>query len=204
MKEYFTQSMAWLHLWGGLLPGWMLFVIFFAGTLTCFDKEISHWMRPATHASSTVEPFSYDRSIQHLNTLAPNAEGWWLRGPAKREPLPVVGWINKDRPFEHRVLEADGRQVLANNTLGGELFFDLHYRLGISSDLGIWLVGAAGDPGSPGLLPDAAEGHVAIPADLRARLAEGVVLAVTDEPPGGSPVTGPTGAVHATGAITKG
>ena len=39
------QSMAGLHTWGGLLPSWLLFVILFAGTLACFDKELERWMR---------------------------------------------------------------------------------------------------------------------------------------------------------------
>ena len=43
------QSMAGLHTWGGLLPSWLLFVIIFAGTIACFDKELSRWMRPALH-----------------------------------------------------------------------------------------------------------------------------------------------------------
>lgn len=144
MKDFFTQSMAWLHTWGGLVPGWVLFVIFFAGTLTCFDKEISHWMRPATHAASSAGQFSYDRSIQHLQAIAPDAHSWWLRGGKEREPLPVIGWVNEDQPYEYRLLEADGGKLLGNNTEGGEFFFKLHYRLGITSSLGIWLVGIAG------------------------------------------------------------
>ena len=49
MKNTFSQSMAWLHTWGGLIVGWVLFAIFLGGTLACFDKELDYWMRPALH-----------------------------------------------------------------------------------------------------------------------------------------------------------
>src|SRR5690606_18639031 len=46
------QSMSSLRTWGGLLPIWLLFVVIFTGTLSCYDKELEHWMRPALHGSS--------------------------------------------------------------------------------------------------------------------------------------------------------
>ena len=46
MTKTFTQSMAWLHTWGGLLAGWLLFAVFLTGTLAVFDQEIDHWMHP--------------------------------------------------------------------------------------------------------------------------------------------------------------
>jgi uncharacterized iron-regulated membrane protein len=36
MKEGFRQSMAWLHTWSGLLVGWVLFMVFAAGTASYF------------------------------------------------------------------------------------------------------------------------------------------------------------------------
>ncbi|WP_326490623.1 PepSY domain-containing protein [Sphingobium sufflavum] len=42
----FLQSMAWLHGWVGLLPGWLLLLIFLFGTTAFLQQEISAWMRP--------------------------------------------------------------------------------------------------------------------------------------------------------------
>ncbi|HAQ85700.1 MAG TPA: hypothetical protein DCR78_04585, partial [Pseudomonas sp.] len=84
--------MAGLHTWGGLLPSWLLFVILFAGTLACFDKEIERWMRPALHvpATSTIDA---DNVRQWLNA---HVEGplhaYWLHGPTEREPYWKLGW----------------------------------------------------------------------------------------------------------------
>ena len=33
MKNTFSQAMAWLHTWAGLVIGWLLFVIFVGGTI---------------------------------------------------------------------------------------------------------------------------------------------------------------------------
>ena len=46
MKNGFRQSMAWLHTWTGLLVGWLLLLIFMAGTASYYREEISRWMRP--------------------------------------------------------------------------------------------------------------------------------------------------------------
>ena len=51
MKNTFTQSMAWLHTWAGLIFGWLLFAIFVTGTLAVFDKELDHWMQPEIPAT---------------------------------------------------------------------------------------------------------------------------------------------------------
>lgn len=40
------QSMAWLHTWSGLLPGWVVYLVFLFGTAAFFDQEINNWMRP--------------------------------------------------------------------------------------------------------------------------------------------------------------
>lgn len=65
----------------------------------------------------------------------------------------------------------------------------------------VWLIAAGADaPISLGVLPDSGESRVQLPADLAGLLA-GATLAISDEPPGGSPTGQPTGAVLATGAV---
>ncbi|WJH42083.1 anti-sigma factor [Aliirhizobium terrae] len=66
--------------------------------------------------------------------------------------------------------------------------------------LELWLVPDGGQPPiSLGILPQAGEGAVDIPADMRPRLREGVTFAVSVEPFGGSPTGQPTGPVIASG-----
>ena len=49
MKGSFFRSMTWLHTWVGLLVCWLLYLIFFAGTLSFFRDEMSIWSQPAVH-----------------------------------------------------------------------------------------------------------------------------------------------------------
>tara|TARA_R110002033_G_scaffold2579_3_gene17427 strand:- start:359 stop:1030 length:672 start_codon:yes stop_codon:yes gene_type:complete len=64
--------------------------------------------------------------------------------------------------------------------------------------LQLWLIAGDAAPVSLGVLPD--QDRVVIPAP--AGLTAGVVLAVSDEPPGGSPTGQPTGAVLAAGPLS--
>ena len=68
--------------------------------------------------------------------------------------------------------------------------------------LELWLIAGDAAPVSLGLLPDALRGRLSVEEGLRASL-EGGVLAISDEPPGGSPTGAPTGDVLAVGQITN-
>jgi len=67
----------------------------------------------------------------------------------------------------------------------------------------LWVI-AEGNPVpvSLGVLPEAANAVVQVPEALRTVL-PGAVLAISDEPPGGSPMEGPSGTVLATAALTE-
>lgn len=67
--------------------------------------------------------------------------------------------------------------------------------------LELWALTAADAPAvSLGLLEDSAEGVVTLPPALRA-IAGQLTLAISDEPPGGSPTGQPTGSVLALGSL---
>ncbi|WP_158234153.1 anti-sigma factor [Oceaniglobus indicus] len=67
--------------------------------------------------------------------------------------------------------------------------------------LELWLIAPGADaPVSLGVLPDDPKVTVTIPEDLRDVL-RGSTLALSDEPPGGSPTGAPTGSVLAAGAL---
>jgi anti-sigma-K factor RskA len=67
--------------------------------------------------------------------------------------------------------------------------------------LQLWAIAGDAAPVSLGVLPDDATVAVILPDDLRAQVGD-VVLAVSDEPPGGSPTGAPTGAVLAVGQVS--
>lgn len=68
--------------------------------------------------------------------------------------------------------------------------------------LELWLIEGEAAPVSLGVLPEEDRARLVVAQDLRARL-DGAVLAVSDEPPGGSTTGLPTGDVLAVGQITN-
>lgn len=64
----------------------------------------------------------------------------------------------------------------------------------------LWLIPPGDAPVSLGLLPEQNTSRIALPEALRPRVS-GATLAVSDEPPGGSPTGAPTGAVLAAGEL---
>jgi anti-sigma-K factor RskA len=67
----------------------------------------------------------------------------------------------------------------------------------------LWLIPGDGRPRPIGMIAASAPMRVAPPARLVAALREGAVLAVSIEPPGGSPTGLPTGPVIATGKLIR-
>jgi len=67
--------------------------------------------------------------------------------------------------------------------------------------LELWLIAGDAAPVSLGVLPPNPGFTLAVSEDLATRIDDGAVLAVSDEPAGGSPTGQPTGAVLATGEI---
>jgi uncharacterized iron-regulated membrane protein len=141
MRGTFTQSMAWLHTWAGLIVSWVLFVIFLGGTLACFDKELDYWMRPALHQLAPG-PISLDAAAATLRSMAPHAETLYLTPPSARDPS-IHGFVfEPGKPYIDVALNPrDGTLIPA--TVGGAFFFDLHYSLQ-AGELGVYLVGLAG------------------------------------------------------------
>jgi anti-sigma-K factor RskA len=68
-------------------------------------------------------------------------------------------------------------------------------------DFQLWLIQGKNAPISLGVLPAQDKGIIKLSDDLKAKLS-GSILAISDEPAGGSPTGQPTGAVLATGAMT--
>ena len=89
MKGSFRKSMSWLHTWGGLSVGWVLYFMFITGTAGYFVSEIDHWMKPETpHMNSTVEHSQLLVLAQkYLVKAAPDAKFWRIYLPSERDRI---------------------------------------------------------------------------------------------------------------------
>lgn len=67
--------------------------------------------------------------------------------------------------------------------------------------LQLWMIDGNAPPVSLGLLPDNGRGEIIIPDTMRRRLTQGITLAVSLEPQGGSPSATPTGPVLMSGQM---
>jgi anti-sigma-K factor RskA len=103
-----------------------------------------------------------------------------------------------------QVAGAEGAVKLAAyyNPANGELRLNRVAGAAVSGrSLELWIIAGQDAPVSLGVLSDTANTRVVVPEALRGKFSKGV-LAVSDEPAGGSPTGAPTGAVLATGALT--
>lgn len=67
----------------------------------------------------------------------------------------------------------------------------------------LWVIPAGGKPRSLGTMPTGKQMHMRLAEALADLLQHGATIAISIEPPGGSPTGSPTGPVIASGALTK-
>src|SRR5690606_29934918 len=144
MKEQsITQKLSWLHTWGGLIFGWILFAIFLTGTLAVFDKEISHWMQPEIQQKAVTQAFAAQKGLDWLATHKPDAGNWNISLPTERSPALRVS-AEEGRRGAGQMLDAQtGEAVEVRESAGGGFFFRFHFTLNLPRNIGIWTVSLA-------------------------------------------------------------
>jgi uncharacterized iron-regulated membrane protein len=146
----FRQSLARLHTWAGVVIGLLLFVIFWMGSLSVFDREIDRWMMPMTRLAPPSSPAlpSLDATARPVaERLAAGASPWTLLLPTPRVPTVELRFPDGAGELVRRHVDpASGRLLADSGSAGGNgFFFPFHYKLHLKTfDLGYWLVGFAG------------------------------------------------------------
>lgn len=142
-KQSLSQSMSWLHTWGGLVFGWLLFAIFLTGTLAVFDKEIDVWMRAELPAHRISQGEALQRALAYLEARHPQAERWNIGLPSERAPSLSVSTGEPRRGGGEQLDPRSGEPLAVRETAGGGFFFRFHFTLDLPRNIGIWLVGLA-------------------------------------------------------------
>ena len=142
MKQTLTQSMAWLHTWGGLVVGWLLFVIFLTGSLAVFDQEIDNWMHPELPAHHLSNEQAVDTALNYLRAHKPDAKQWGISLPYERSPELQASTGGRRDGVSVTLDPATGEVLPVRETVGGRFFFLFHFTLHMPGLLGIYLVGA--------------------------------------------------------------
>lgn len=143
------QTMSDLHIWVGLLAGWLLYAMFLTGTASYFRNEISQWMRPELPAQREV-PDAADvaqRVVGTLSTLAAGSPQWSIQLPDRRYNVANAFWnvprVPGRRGFESAIFDpATGAKTAGRETRGGDFFYAFHYQFHYMPVLwGRWLAG---------------------------------------------------------------
>lgn len=145
----FRQTNAWLHTWSGLLLGWLLYAIFFTGTVSFFRDEVSFWMKPELHASRP-DAETPARVIKTMQQLAPNAASWSITLPTERNQSVQAQWYEQGERMtkgggKRVVIDATSGQTLqARETRGADFLYRFHFELyGMPRVWARWIVGIA-------------------------------------------------------------
>lgn len=147
--EGLRQSMSWLHTWSGLLLGWLLYAVFFTGTLSYFVDEINVWMKPELH-QSVPSASTAEKAIAGMQDLAPSAATWTLNLPGERHPMVEASWRAKDAApgragTQRAELDAaTGEVIPVRETRGGSFLYRFHFELYAMPRIWArWIVGIA-------------------------------------------------------------
>jgi uncharacterized iron-regulated membrane protein len=143
--------MAWFHTWFGLFIGFLLFAVFWMGTLTVFDREFDRWMHPESRSTAgeccTLSPQQLEAVLMKARELAPESDNIRLRLPTGRTPMTLIRIVEPDRSLKAYFMDPDTGKVVSNeHTLGGSgFFFPFHYKFNIAwKDVGYFMLGIAG------------------------------------------------------------
>ena len=155
------QTMSDLHIWTGLLAGWILYAMFLTGTVSYFREEISRYMRPELPPAQTLPDAGQTagRVAESILRQAPGAPQMRITLPTPRNPtasafwrLPADGQSGAEAgargrrgggAFGEGVFDAaTGERLHARDTHGGDFFFRFHFNLHYMPPLwGRWIAG---------------------------------------------------------------
>ncbi len=143
------QTMSDLHIWTGLLVGWILYAMFLTGTAAYFRDETSQWMRPELPAQHQVPDAAAvtQRVVAALSSIAPGSPQWGISLPDARNNVVGVSWLDPEIPGRRGLRSAlldpsSGDPVEARDTTGGDFFYVFHFQFHYIHPLwGRWIAG---------------------------------------------------------------
>ncbi len=150
--EGIRQSMSWLHTWSGIVLGWLLYVVFFTGTLSYFLDEVNLWMKPELHASVPAADTARIAAVAlaGMGKLAPDANTWTLELPNERQTTVSATWRDRNAAAGRAGTKraeldaATGEKIDTRETRGGSFLYRFHFELhAMERTTGRWIVGIA-------------------------------------------------------------
>ncbi|NRR34370.1 PepSY domain-containing protein [Oxalobacteraceae bacterium] len=147
MKAHTLRSYMALHTWVGLASGFMLFIAFFAGSITVFHEELHTWERPASTQATMQSAALAQPLIDAVLRAHPEAKKEFsLRFPSSHQPALRLEWHQPDAAgkLHERVFYLSRQGALEevrDASALSELVHRLHYTAGLPASWGIYVLG---------------------------------------------------------------
>ena len=142
------QTMSDLHIWTGLLVGWVLYAVFLTGTASFFREEISQYMRPELAVQRHTGEVSalVQSTVDSIREQQPALTQVSIQLPTERKPTITASWRDPQaggRGFNSVTLDPEsGQEVSARATRGGDFFYAFHFNFHYMSGLWArWIIG---------------------------------------------------------------
>ena len=136
--------MSGVHIWGGVLAGWLLYAIFITGGISFFRDEISQWLRPELAARpAQLDPIKVgELALTSLSRIAPDSSQWQIMLPTSRSNVVEAAWEDTDKSERVLLSPTTGNVVNVRDTQAGEFFYYFHFSLHyLPRTLGRWIAG---------------------------------------------------------------
>lgn len=124
------------HRYFGLTFTWIIFFIFFSGTLAYYKDDITLFMQPEYYKINYKNSEYLDTSLQYLKEHHPNSDIWRITPPSEFTPYITISWHDDVRVREHRrnrkivKIDPDTSEIIrGRSTYGGGFLSALHYDL---------------------------------------------------------------------------
>jgi len=148
MNKDSLKALTNAHAWVGLVISTILFIIFFAGSISLFRDDINAWeLNPHFAVNEQSENLSLDSVI---NTVAKeysiNTHGYFILSmPSAEQPLANLYFEEKlsgdEHVDQHLILAPNGKIIgNGNGSNWGDFLYELHYDLHIP-EVGLYFVG---------------------------------------------------------------
>ncbi|MCE2563589.1 PepSY domain-containing protein [Komagataeibacter sp. FNDCF1] len=147
MRDTLRLRMGWLHAWVGFMAGILLLVVFAGGTLAVFDTEITRWMQPENlrlPGNTQPTPTALEAARHDLEALRAGGEFPFLSLPSARDPMLRLLHYDGHEFIGPALDPLDGQAVAVRQTVGGQLFYNLHFTLWLGHDWGRRVVDGLG------------------------------------------------------------
>ena len=128
----FRQLLSPVHTWTGLFLGWLLYLMFFMGTLSYLKDEFNIWSVPHIHLNTgQANDTQIAHALAHAQANHPDAKSIFIDTGDVRSPMQVGIQSGSGRASFVQLMAdgAGGYHDIGAHTRGGEFFYRLHFDL---------------------------------------------------------------------------